>query len=89
MPFRRYTVLTALGSAIWCFGFAGVGWALGASWETLHHDFRYVEFAVVAGIVAVVAYLIVRRRRSTTMSPACSRFPTLTSRRSTRRSSRS
>ena len=26
-PFKRYTVLTLLGSAIWCFVFAGIGWA--------------------------------------------------------------
>src|SRR4051794_16154599 len=66
-PFVRYTVLTALGSAIWAFGFAGVGYALGASWESFDHAFKYVEYAIVLLIVAVVAYLIVRRRRSSTM----------------------
>ena len=35
-PFRRYTVLTLIGSAIWCFVFAGIGWAAGASWESFH-----------------------------------------------------
>jgi membrane protein DedA with SNARE-associated domain len=64
----RYSVLTAIGSAIWCFAFAGAGWGLGASWERVHHDFRYAEYAVVAGILLFVAYLIVRRRRSTTMA---------------------
>ena len=33
-PLRRYTVLTLIGSAIWCFVFAGIGWAAGASWES-------------------------------------------------------
>ena len=64
----RYTVLTALGSAIWCFALAGVGWGLGASWDKFHKEFSYVEYAVVAGILAIAAYLIVRRRRSTTMA---------------------
>src|SRR5512132_2632208 len=32
-PLARYTVLTAIGSAIWCFAWAGAGWALGASWD--------------------------------------------------------
>jgi membrane protein DedA with SNARE-associated domain len=68
-PLARYTVLTALGSAIWAFGFAGVGYALGANWEDFQHAFRYVEIVVVLGIVAVVAYLIVRWRRSSTMGP--------------------
>ena len=26
-PFKRYTVLTLIGSAIWCFVFAAIGWA--------------------------------------------------------------
>ena len=40
--------LTLLGSAIWCFGFAGVGWAAGASWERVHNAFHYVEYLVLA-----------------------------------------
>ena len=63
MPFRRYNVFTLLGNALWCFVLAGAGWALGASYETFHHDFRYVEIAVVAGFVALVAYWLVRRRK--------------------------
>ena len=67
-PAARYGSLTALGSAIWCFALAGVGWGLGASYHRFHSDFSYVEYAVVAGIVAFAAYWVVRRRRSTTMS---------------------
>jgi membrane protein DedA with SNARE-associated domain len=68
MPLGRYTVLTAIGSAIWAFGLAAVGWALGSSYETFHHDFRFVEYTVAAGIVAVAVYLGVRWRRSTTLA---------------------
>ena len=46
---------------------AGAGWGLGRSYTKLHHDFRYLEIAVVAGIVLIVAYLVVRRRRPGTM----------------------
>jgi membrane protein DedA with SNARE-associated domain len=70
MPLWRYTVLTLIGSAIWCFALAGVGWGLGRSYETFHHDFRFVDYAVIAGIVAIVAYLVLRRRRSQTASAA-------------------
>jgi membrane protein DedA with SNARE-associated domain len=69
MPFRRYNVLTLVGNAVWCFALAGAGWGLGRSYEKLHHDFRYVEIAVVAGIVLIVAYLVVRLRRGGTMPP--------------------
>jgi membrane protein DedA with SNARE-associated domain len=64
----RYTLLTAIGSAIWCFAWAGAGWGLGASWEGVHRGFAYVDYAVVAGILAAAAYLVLRRRRSITMA---------------------
>jgi len=56
-PFRRYTVLTLIGSAIWCFVFAGIGWAAGASWESFHHAFRYADITVAVIIVATAAWL--------------------------------
>jgi len=67
-PLLRYTVLTAIGSAIWCFAWAAAGWGLGASWEGVHKGFEYVDYAVVAGILALAAYLVLRRRRSITMA---------------------
>ncbi len=66
-PLGRYTVLTAIGSAAWCFAFAGAGWAAGASWEDFHHAFRYADYAVVGLVVAGVAWVgwkLVRRRRT-------------------------
>jgi len=60
MPLARYTVLTAIGSAAWCFAFAGAGWGLGRSYERFHHDFRWVEYVVVAAVVALVGYLVFR-----------------------------
>jgi membrane protein DedA with SNARE-associated domain len=69
MPFRRYNLFTLLGNALWCVVLAGAGWGLGASYTKLHHDFRYLEYAVVAGIVLIVAYLLMRRRRTATMPP--------------------
>jgi membrane protein DedA with SNARE-associated domain len=60
----RYTVLTFVGSAVWCFAFAGAGWAFGASYEDFHHGFDVVEIALVAGIVLFAGYLFMRRRRA-------------------------
>ena len=66
MPLAPYTVLTLVGSAIWAFALAGAGYGLGSSYTSFHHDFKYVEYAVVAGVIALAAYLIyvarVRRR---------------------------
>jgi len=64
MPIVRFTVLTFLGSAIWCFAIAGAGWALGSSYEHFHHDFAYVEYAVVAAVIVLIVWLILRRRSS-------------------------
>jgi membrane protein DedA with SNARE-associated domain len=60
----RYALLTLVGSAVWCFAFAGVGWAAGRSYETFNHDFRFAEYAVVAAVVALAAYVLLRWRRS-------------------------
>ena len=64
MPFVRYTVLTAIGSAAWCFAFAGAGWGLGRSWERFHRDFRFVDYLFVVAVVVVAAWLLMRWRAS-------------------------
>ena len=69
-PFPRYNVLTLAGNTIWCVVLAGAGWALGSNWTKLHHDFRYLEILVAVGIVAFVAYWVVRRRRAATIPSA-------------------
>ena len=69
VPLLRYTVLTLIGSAIWCFAFAGIGWAAGASWDTFHTAFRYADVAVAASLVGTVAWLrwrLLRKRRAVT-----------------------
>jgi len=71
-PLARYNLLTLLGSAIWCFALAGVGWALGSRWEDFHHAFRYVDYAIAAVVVAGAAYLtwkILKRRKSPATEP--------------------
>lgn len=72
VPFRRYTILTLLGSAIWCFGLAGVGWALGNQWEDFHHAFRYLDYIVIAllaGGAAWLAWKYLRRRGKPAAEP--------------------
>lgn len=66
-PLGRYTGLTLVGSAAWCFTIAGAGWALGTSWERFHHGFRFADYAVVllAGLaLSALAWRLVRRRRT-------------------------
>lgn len=59
-----YVVLTLLASLIWCFGFAAAGWAAGGTWESVNHGYRYVEYAAVVAVLALIAAIIVNRRRA-------------------------
>jgi membrane protein DedA with SNARE-associated domain len=61
-PLRRYTVLTLLGSAIWCIALAGAGWGVGTGYRRVHEDFRWVDYAVIAVVVLAAAWLLLRRR---------------------------
>jgi membrane protein DedA with SNARE-associated domain len=60
VPFRKFLALALLGSAAFCFGLGAAGWALGSAYTHAHRDLTYVEYAVVAGLVAVAAYLLYR-----------------------------
>lgn len=60
MPLGRYTVLTLVGSAIWCFALAGVGYAIGHSWHNFHDGFRYVDYVVLALVVLGAGYAVWR-----------------------------
>jgi len=64
LPLRRLVVSALAGCTVFAAALAGAGWALGKSYTSAHHDFRYVEAAVAAGVVLLVAYSIVRRRRT-------------------------
>lgn len=59
-----YSVLTLVGSAIWCFALAGVGWGVGESYERFHDDFRYVDYVVLGLIVVGLGWLIFRKTSS-------------------------
>ena len=64
MPIVRFTVFTFLGCIPWCFGIAAAGWALGSSYESFHHDFAYVEYAVLAAVILLAVWLLLRWRSS-------------------------
>lgn len=65
MRFWRYVVLTLAGSAVWCFAFAGAGWAAGANWSKIHDGSSVADYLVAAAVVGVAGWLAFRwtRRR--------------------------
>jgi membrane protein DedA with SNARE-associated domain len=69
MPLAPFLGLTLVGSTLWSFAFVGIGYALGSSYKHFEHDFRYVEYAIVAGIVIGLAYLVYRRKAAARVAP--------------------
>ena len=63
MDVKKFSLYTVLGSLPWCFGLAYIGVLLGPHWEDIKGLFRYLDIAVIVGIIALVVYLIYRREQ--------------------------
>ncbi len=63
MPFWRFTVFTLAGSLPWVLMLALVGRSVGDNWEHWRHNLGYLDYAVLAAVVAGIVYLLTRRRR--------------------------
>ena len=64
MPFWRFTWLTALGSIPWVVGFGLLGRAVGDNWEKWREHLSILDYIVVAALVALVVYWLIKRRGS-------------------------
>ncbi len=62
MPFWRFTVLTALGCIPWVLMLGVIGVQVGENWEEWRDKLHYFDYVVIAGIIALVAWLLIRRR---------------------------
>jgi membrane protein DedA with SNARE-associated domain len=62
-PLGPYAALTAVASLLWCAAFGIAGYALGVHWDSVHHAFRYADYAAVALLAAGAVTLLIRRRR--------------------------
>jgi membrane protein DedA with SNARE-associated domain len=63
MPFWRFTLYTAVGSLPWVLALTLLGVQVGSKWDEWHKRLEVLDYVVVAGILAGIVYLIVRRRR--------------------------
>jgi membrane protein DedA with SNARE-associated domain len=64
MPFKRFVVLSTIGSLPWCLVLAYVGVILGENWQTVESLYRPIEYIVVIGVVALAIYYLWKRRTS-------------------------
>ncbi len=63
MPFWRFTALTLAGCLPWVLMLGLVGREVGDNWEQWRDNLHYLDYAVVAAILAGIVYLLIRRRR--------------------------
>ena len=62
MPFWRFTTLTLLGCIPWVLMLGLIGRSVGDNWEEWRDNLHYIDYAVLAGIVTLAVYLLIRRR---------------------------
>ncbi len=63
MPFWRFTLLSIAGIIPWVLAFALLGKQVGDRWDDWQQKLHYLDYAIVAGIVIGIVYLVLRRRR--------------------------
>ncbi len=63
MDFKKFVILTGIGSAIWCFALTYVGYALGSNWQTIQVWFNQADILIVVFIAAFLSWWFIRRRK--------------------------
>jgi membrane protein DedA with SNARE-associated domain len=64
MPFWRFTALTLLGCIPWVLALSVIGVEVGSRWDEWRNRLHYLDYVVLAGIVALVVWALLRRRRA-------------------------
>jgi membrane protein DedA with SNARE-associated domain len=72
MPFWRFTALTLIGCIPWVLMLGIVGREVGDRWEEWRDYLHYGDYVVLAAILALIVWLVVRRRRNGRSEPAVS-----------------
>ncbi len=63
MDFKKFIVLTSIGSIIWCFALTYVGYALGPNWQTIEDWFRQADILILVGAAAVLVWWLLGRKK--------------------------
>jgi membrane protein DedA with SNARE-associated domain len=63
MPLGKFTLYTAIGCVPFVAFLAWLGVKVGADWQQLEQNLKWVNYAVVAAVVVLIVWWVVRRRR--------------------------
>jgi membrane protein DedA with SNARE-associated domain len=64
MPFWRFSVLTLAGCIPWVLALGFLGKQVGSNWHKWKDHLAFLDYAVLAGIVALIVYAVIKRRRN-------------------------
>ena len=64
MPLRRFALYTTIGCVPWVLALTVLGDVVGKNWESLHTRLAFLDYAVVAAVVAGIAWLALRVRQA-------------------------
>lgn len=62
MRFWRFTLYTLVGCVPWVLMLGFVGEKVGQNWEHIQKRLHYLDYAVIAAVVVLIVWLLVRRR---------------------------
>jgi len=63
MDIKKFSVYSFLGSLVWCFALAYVGFILGRNWGAVEGTFRYLDTGVVLVAIGALTYVIYHRKK--------------------------
>ena len=64
MPLGRFTLYTAAGCIPWVLMLGIIGVEVGDRWEQWRDKLHYFDYVVIVGIIGLIVYALIRRRRS-------------------------
>ena len=64
MSYQRFIVPALLGTIPWIVGLGVLGREVGSNWQSWRHHLEYADYAVIALILLAIAYLVLRRVRT-------------------------
>lgn len=63
LPLRRFIILTFIGSLVWSYFLAWVGFVMGENWDTLGPFFHRADLAVAALVLTAAGYYVYHKLR--------------------------